>query len=845
MKSDVQKFCRKLRLREFFGYDTSTDNSLVRNKSNWAPNRGRDSHLDCFIDTITKFPITNSKNFKQNISKAEQRALEKLKQDETIVIKEADKGGAIVIMDKDYYREKVLDQLNDGIFYKKHSGKKTVMKKIKHLIEHHPNSVTEKEADYLCNFQIKDSNFYGLPKVHKSSEIITAVEEQKCSYIEVHRPKDLKLRPIVAGPESETQRLSHFLDLILKPICEKIPSFVRDDMDFLNHIPPEVPDSTILASFDVTSLYTNIPHDLGLTAANFWIEKHRDLVDRRFKTDFLLSALQIVLEGNTFNFDGQTYEQMKGTAMGTKVAPTYANLVMGYLEYKLYEKVKDEFDDDFKQYILGQWKRFLDDCGILSMIPHIMFKGQQGRQIQGLRYNFKWGAVTADDTNNTSSDKSHIPNVASKNVYENMDDNSQAIDIYEKVRVLCWVMTYPAVLEKKTIHVKNTWTRRCNVILYFSSENNEIFPTIGLDVEEGREHLTAKTMHAFRYILKHHIDDAEWFMKADDDTYVIVENLRYFLSSKNHSDPVYFGHHFKPYVTQGYHSGGAGYVLSKEALIRFGRSKLNFCREDGGAEDLEMGLCMQKLGVSPGLSTDELGRTRFHCLGLQAFITGSFPIWALQYDYHGLKQGVEAVSDYAVSFHYVSPRMMYELEFFLYHFRLYGIRIQSPTDYPTLYTVLMLPQGIFAVVVGPARRTDFKLNLDLYERELLRYSNQCLLLIDLCSSLPIKAATEDVSITPTSSSTGSPMMYRQLTWVGLLRLVMQCLDRLTQADTMIPLQILDIVRQSDLEAIDVRSQDTDVLILLIDVAANVYLNEHTQRLLTANTELLMFVNEFQ
>ncbi|KAL5015231.1 hypothetical protein ScPMuIL_009501 [Solemya velum] len=357
MKSDVQKFCRKLRLREFFGYDTSTDNSLVRNKSNWAPNRGRDSHLDCFIDTITKFPVTNSKNFKQNISKAEQRALEKLKQDETIVIKEADKGGAIVIMDKDYYREKVLDQLNDGIFYKKHSGKKTVMKKIKHLIEHHPNSVTEKEADYLCNFQIKDSNFYGLPKVHKSSEIITAVEEQKCSYIEVHRPKDLKLRPIVAGPESETQRLSHFLDLILKPICEKIPSFVRDDMDFLNHIPPEVPDSTILASFDVTSLYTNIPHDLGLTAANFWIEKHRDLVDRRFKTDFLLSALQIVLEGNIFNFDGQTYEQMKGTAMGTKVAPTYANLVMGYLEYKLYEKVKDEFDDDFKQYILEQWKR--------------------------------------------------------------------------------------------------------------------------------------------------------------------------------------------------------------------------------------------------------------------------------------------------------------------------------------------------------------------------------------------------------------------------------------------------------------------------------------------------------
>ena len=43
---------------------------------------------------------------------------------------------------------------------------------------------------------------------------------------------------------------------------------------------------------------------------------------------------------------------------------------------------------------------------------------------------------------------------------------------------------------------------------------------------------------------------------------------RYLLSDKNSSSPVYFGHKFKPYVEQGYFSGGAGYVLSKEALMR-------------------------------------------------------------------------------------------------------------------------------------------------------------------------------------------------------------------------------------------------------------------------------------
>lgn len=65
------------------------------------------------------------------------------------------------------------------------------------------------------------------------------------------------------------------------------------------------------------------------------------------------------------------------------------------------------------------------------------------------------------------------------------------------------------------------------------------------------------------------------------------------LSAYNTSDPMYFGCRFKPYVKQGYMSGGAGYVISREALKRFVEQALpdkNKCRQDhGGSEDVEMG----------------------------------------------------------------------------------------------------------------------------------------------------------------------------------------------------------------------------------------------------------------
>ncbi|CAC5382133.1 unnamed protein product [Mytilus coruscus] len=122
-------------------------------------------------------------------------------------------------MDRIYYRDKIQEQLNDKQYYRElndNMDKKT-KRNINKLISKFPHCTTDKEVVYLTKFEVKTNNFYGLPKIHKSKEIETAVQQQNCAYIEIKSPKDLKFRPIVAGPQCPTHRLSHFIDLILKP----------------------------------------------------------------------------------------------------------------------------------------------------------------------------------------------------------------------------------------------------------------------------------------------------------------------------------------------------------------------------------------------------------------------------------------------------------------------------------------------------------------------------------------------------------------------------------------------------------------------------------------------------
>lgn len=171
-------------------------------------------------------------------------------------------------------------------------------------------------------------------------------------------------------------------------------------------------------------------------------------------------------------------------------------------------------------------------------------------------------------------------------------------------RVLCWINTHPPNHAKKAVHVKATWGKRCDTLLFMSTEEDKELGAVAIqnhpvsqtccNITSGRASLWNKTKTAFNYIWENHRDDADWFIKVDDDTYLIMENLKHLLKDYDTQTALFFGHRFKYFG--GYMAGGSGYVLSKAALQAFAGEvkERKVCQDEGfkwGGEDVRMGKC--------------------------------------------------------------------------------------------------------------------------------------------------------------------------------------------------------------------------------------------------------------
>ena len=103
-------------------------------------------------------------------------------------------------------------------------------------------------------------------------------------------------------------------------------------------------------TLDVTSLYSNIPHNDSIKACEHFLNSKPS--NSNISTESVCDLISTVLTKNHFQFNGDNYLQTMGCAMGTKMAPSYASLFMGKFE-------DDKLSDYHHQPLI--WLRFLDD----------------------------------------------------------------------------------------------------------------------------------------------------------------------------------------------------------------------------------------------------------------------------------------------------------------------------------------------------------------------------------------------------------------------------------------------------------------------------------------------------
>ena len=288
-----------------------------------------------------------SRDARDNLTDQEHRALEELAKDKTIVISKADKGNAAVIQNLTDYLLKVEEILADNEKFEQLKENETVKREtrlqnllrqlVKEKKDPKKSKITKEVYKRIIPCGSRAGVMYGLPKIHKNG---------------------VPVRPIISAIGTYNYNLAKYLDEILKPLISDKSFIIKDTFDFVNRISKLISkEGEVMVSFDIVSLFTNIP-----TLETIEIILNRAYTDNDLfhgmDRETLKKLLIICTQESHFQFNGKFYDQKDGVAMGSPLSPLFANIFMDEFEHKHMDKLKE----------LGvaTWMRYVDD--IFSLI---------------------------------------------------------------------------------------------------------------------------------------------------------------------------------------------------------------------------------------------------------------------------------------------------------------------------------------------------------------------------------------------------------------------------------------------------------------------------------------------
>ena len=238
--------------------------------------------------------------------------MKELQSDTSIVILPADKGRSTVILNREDYLEKCMDHINNGPYQllKKDPTTKIKAKTLKQLKVLKDNEfIDNKLYYYLKPTDSPAPRFYGQPKIHKPG---------------------VPIRPIVSYSGSPLYNLNKYIANILKTYVKYENNNAKNSTTFSNYI-RNVPieDDEIMVSFDVTSLYTNIPIIDTLNIIKDYVQSDDQFARKTaIPQDKFLDLVNLVLTTTWYTFNSQFYQQTDGVAMGGPASSTTAEIYM-------------------------------------------------------------------------------------------------------------------------------------------------------------------------------------------------------------------------------------------------------------------------------------------------------------------------------------------------------------------------------------------------------------------------------------------------------------------------------------------------------------------------------------
>jgi len=237
-----------------------------------------------------------------------------------ILFTRADKGNATVVLNTNTYIQKMEELLSDRETYivVNKNPTPTIEKNLNDTLKKwlHRELISKKEFFRLRSSDSLLPKAYGLPKIHKVN----------CPF-----------RIIVSSINTTLYSFAKFLQDIIASGSPTCTSHVSNSFELCVALSGlRIGDDQILVSFDVVSLFTNVPLDLALHS----IEKRWINIGHLTKIPMneFLTAVRFVLSSTFFTFNNIIYKQTHGTPMGSPLSPIIADIVMQDLEENVLNK---------------------------------------------------------------------------------------------------------------------------------------------------------------------------------------------------------------------------------------------------------------------------------------------------------------------------------------------------------------------------------------------------------------------------------------------------------------------------------------------------------------------------